>query len=394
MAVDPITQGMKARLKEIETGEKAEAEDDVPEPADDGVAGQEEDDKDDYGPGDGQEPEFDEADPTQTPVKVDKTGRAHGKDGKFASKDSPKEAPAEASASDPTANAPKPVKAAVTEPPVQPAQAPDHWPAEDKALFAKATPDAQAFLLRRHKEMEADYTKKTQAVAPLQPYAPLEAKYAGYHRSIGASTAQVADSLLTTEYQLRTGTPEQRRQIVSNIARQYGVNLDPAQAGPVDPALQAAQPLIEQQIAAAVAPLQANLAAFQQQRETDRIAQNGQAIEAFKATKNPDGTAKYPHFDAVVESMTQLMQANIATNLDDAYDKAVWSNPALRDASIAAKTAAATAEAAKKLRTTQKANIVKSNMPRPGPTKPAHVYAGKDPIKDGMYARLAERGEA
>lgn len=382
MAGDPIRDGMLKRAREIEAGEKAESEEVETEA--DGVDGQEEDGAEDYGPGDTEET-FDESDPTQTP-------RARDAKGKFVAKDSPEEAPTEASASDPTANTPKPVKAAVTEPPVQPVQAPDHWPAEDKALFAKATPDAQAFLLRRHKEMEADYTKKTQAVAPLQPYAPLEAKYAGYHRSIGASTAQVADSLLTTEYQLRTGTPEQRRQIVGNIARQYGVSLEPAQAGPVDPALQAAQPLIDQQIAAAVAPLQANLAAFQQQQEQARIAQNGQAIEAFKATKNPDGTAKYPHFDAVIEPMTQLMQAHIATNLDDAYDKAVWGNPALRETINAAKVAAATAEAAKKNRTVQKANIAKSNMPRPGPTKPAKAYGGSDPVKDGMKARLAELG--
>lgn len=386
MAGDPIRDGMLKRAREIEAGEKAEAEDEV-EPADDGVAGQEEDGAEDYGPGDTEET-FDESDPTQSPVKVDKTGRAHGKDGKFAKKDSPEEAPTEESASDPTANTPKPVAAKVTEPaPVQPAPAPDHWSAEDKAMFAKAPADAQAFMLRRHKDMEADYTKKTQAVAPL---AALETKYANYHRSVGASTAQVADSLLTTEYQLRTGTPQARRQIVENIARQYGVSLEPAQTGPVDPAIAAAQPLIDQQIAAAVAPLQSAWQGFQQQREQERIAQNVQAIEAFKAAKNPDGTAKNPHVETVMEPMTQLMQAGIATGLEDAYDRAVWANPTLRAAAIKAETAKATAEAAKNSRATQKANIAKANMPRPGPTKNAKAFSGSDPVKEGMRARLAE----
>lgn len=383
---DAIRDGMLKRARELEAGEKDEAEDEVEA---DGVDGQEEDGAEDYGPGDTEET-FDESDPTQTLVKVDKTGRAHAKDGKFAKKDSPEETPTEASASDPTANTPKPVAAPVAEPvAVQSAQAPEHWTADHKTMFAKQPKEVQDFLLARHKDMEADYTKKTQAIAPL---AGLDQKFGGYAQSLRASTAQMADSLLTTHYQLSTGTPQARRQIIENIARQFQVDLSPAQPGPVDPALQAAQPLIDQQIAAAVAPLQANLAAFQQQQEQARIAQNGQAIEAFKATKNPDGTAKYPHFDAVIEPMTQLMQAHIATNLDDAYDKAVWGNPTLRDATIAAKTAAAAAEAAKKNRTAQKANIAKSNMPRPGPTKPAKAYGGSDPVKDGMKARLAEIG--
>ena len=51
---------------------------------------------------------------------------------------------------------------------VQPArsnQAPEHWSAEDKATFAKLPQEGQSFLLKRHGEMEAEFTRKSQASA-------------------------------------------------------------------------------------------------------------------------------------------------------------------------------------------------------------------------------------
>ena len=42
---------------------------------------------------------------------------------------------------------------------------PQHWPAEKKELFRSQTPEAQQFLLERHKAMEGDYTRKTQELA-------------------------------------------------------------------------------------------------------------------------------------------------------------------------------------------------------------------------------------
>src|SRR4029077_11771805 len=44
-------------------------------------------------------------------------------------------------------------------------QAPEHWSAEDKAVFAKLPAEGQAFLLKRHGEMEAEFTRKSQASA-------------------------------------------------------------------------------------------------------------------------------------------------------------------------------------------------------------------------------------
>ena len=44
-------------------------------------------------------------------------------------------------------------------------QPPEHWSAEDKANFIKLPQEGQAFLLKRHGEMEAEFTRKAQASA-------------------------------------------------------------------------------------------------------------------------------------------------------------------------------------------------------------------------------------
>ncbi len=42
---------------------------------------------------------------------------------------------------------------------------PAHWPDQDKEMFQTLTPEAKTFMLRRHREMEGDYTRKTQYVS-------------------------------------------------------------------------------------------------------------------------------------------------------------------------------------------------------------------------------------
>jgi hypothetical protein len=44
-------------------------------------------------------------------------------------------------------------------------QAPQHWSAEVKADFERLPPEGKAILLKRHQEMEADYTRKSQAAS-------------------------------------------------------------------------------------------------------------------------------------------------------------------------------------------------------------------------------------
>src|SRR5690349_15192904 len=93
--------------------------------------------------------------------------RARGPDGKFVKTEEPElpltEVTEPAAEAKPT-EAEKPEgEAAETKPDTR--EAPANWKAADKETFKALPAEAQDFLLRRHKEMEAGLTKKTQEIA-------------------------------------------------------------------------------------------------------------------------------------------------------------------------------------------------------------------------------------
>ena len=59
--------------------------------------------------------------------------------------------------------------------------------------------------------MEADYTRKTQEIAPLRNAAE---KWTPYLSNIQADPAQTFDQLMQHEYGLRTGTNQQKIEIL------------------------------------------------------------------------------------------------------------------------------------------------------------------------------------
>ena len=74
-------------------------------------------------------------------------------------------------------------------------------------MFRGLDPKAQSFLMDRTKDMEGDYTRKTQEIAPLRSAAE---KWTPYLSQMQADPAQTFDSLMGYEYGLRTGTNEQK----------------------------------------------------------------------------------------------------------------------------------------------------------------------------------------
>jgi hypothetical protein len=248
---------------------------------------------------------------------------------------------------------------AIATPATEPVDAPAHWPAEAKQMFARQTPEGRTFLLARDRELTADYTRKTQAIKPL---ADLDSHFGPIYARHGASTAQVAASLLNTHVALLQGTPQQKRQILTDVGRQFGVDLSqPHQAEqPGEPAMQAVQSL-QQQVQSFIQEQQARQAAEQDSR-------NLATVQSFATTKNADGTPKYPHFDSVVEKMIGLIRGQLAPDLESAYSQAVALDPTLRAAEAKAQAdKKAKAEEARKL-TEAKKKAASPNLPKAPPS--------------------------
>ena len=119
-------------------------------------------------------------------------------------------------------------------------------------MFRGLDPKAQSFLMDRSKDMEAAHTKRSQEIAPLRSAADKWTPYLS--TDAGRAVDRYSTRLMGYEYGLRTGTNEQKINILLGLARDYGVNM--AQNGNGEPPSAEEDPFeIQAKIQAAVGPI-------------------------------------------------------------------------------------------------------------------------------------------
>lgn len=213
--------------------------------------------------------------------------------------------------------------------PVDVLNPPQSWTAEAKEQFLSLNnPVLQRELLKR----ETDYSKGIQRHAE-------DAKWASEHKQVfeqwqpylnqlQITPAQAFQSLIQADYNLRYGSPQEKQQLALKLLQDYGISLPQGQEGefPTTPNPEHDAPVYNQlnMLRQQLANMQ-----YQQQQEQDRIrqeqeAQNQAMIDEFAS--NP----KYPHFEALRESMGKLIEAGMAETLEAAYEQAAWANPEIR----------------------------------------------------------------
>lgn len=276
--------------------------------------------------------------PPDNPEPVETGERPRDERGRFASKAEEAE---EQKADDggPQAVAPEPDEdgeAEVAETPEPAVVAPQHWSAEDKTNFEAVPAEQRKWVLKRFKEIEGGMTRSIQEVAPVKRVVD---HWKPYFDKINATPDRAIHALIAAEYQLRTGTPGQRRAMFEQLAKDYGVNLT---------ADSEMQPEIDPVISQAVAPLQQELAQLKA-REHSRIQAEREAeqtrvvqqIEAFAAEKTEAGAPAHPYFEQVFDELVLLAQAERTAgrtpDLKTLYDRAVWANPTTRQSLIDAR---------------------------------------------------------
>ena len=256
--------------------------------------------------------------------------------------------------------------------------APEHWAPADKELFARQPKEVQDYIMQRGREMDAAHTRRSQELADyrrqMEPMHNAIGQNMGYLQQIGIPPEVAFNELVNAERVLRTGTPLQKQQALVKMATDYGIALegfDPAGVQTEAPGGDVA-PMLEQYIqplAGQVTQMQQFLQQQQQQQYQGHVSQLENEINVFKAAKGEDGQLSHPHFAEVENDMAALAQATVASgaqpNLQDLYDKAVWSNPSTREKLLDAqhKAASEKAEAERKKRV---ANAKQSKSTGPG----------------------------
>lgn len=291
--------------------------------------------------------------------------RARGPDGKFVRAEGEEApaastAPARATPGDPAATEPKP-EAADADPLTR---ATAKWSQADREMLKALPAPAQEFVLRRQREADADYTRKTQEVARereqlagfRQQFEPVAQIFAPYRE-------QMAAKGFTPETMIRAWHNVEQRLVqgdgvnvvkgliegyqipVDQIGRALGINVDQinrllAESNGQEPPPPQAQlpPEVLQRLSAHenwILQQEQHHQAETQRQQQQTTARVMSEIEQFASAVDKTGAPLHPHFHDVEGDMTRLVHAARASggpvpSMDDLYDQAVWANTSTR----------------------------------------------------------------
>lgn len=227
----------------------------------------------------------------------------------------------------------------------------EKWPDEFKSSFSELNREAQQFILDRHKELEGDYTKKTQELSDvrnryeridkvLEPYAQVLDKQ-------GVDLTPHLGSALQAYFSFMQNPAETLRTLISQAHLTQDQLFEDDTTDPDIRALRSELNQYKQELASL-------------REAPDRSAER--QLEEFRSATNEDGSPKYPYFEQLRASMAPLV--NDGKSLDDAYKEALWMVPEYRKSQMESeKKEALKAQEAERLKKVDKAKKAADTLP-------------------------------
>ena len=363
------------------------------------------------------------ADPPAAPAPEaaeEPQGRSRDERGRFAAKaepevpEEPVEAPAEPVADKKPEAAPKPDEEFT--------KATSVWSAKDREMAAKLPQEAKDFLVRRHKEMDADYTRKTQEIASYRrewdQVAQMFAPHTAALQQRGLTPASVIQGWHSAERMLMAGG-EQAAEMIARVIDGYKVDkgmvarrlgLPTSTQSPAEPAdpqntTNAPVATLPREVEQRLAAMQAWIANETHSREREAATRVMTDIEQFAAATDANGNLQHPHFREVEDDMARLAVLSRSAGrppvLKDLYEQAVWSNPTTRERMLTEQRAALEAQHAAEEQKRAEAARAKAEQAKraassvtgtPGPGQAARRNA--ESLRDQLEAAFEERDAA
>ena len=275
---------------------------------------------------------------------------------------------------------PAPVEAKPEPPKRQPPSSwrKDHWTRWEKLASDPDLATLQDYILERESQAASGVHQYKSQLDQYKPVLDVLGKFQPTLQQYGIQPQQWLENLGTAHQKLALGSPEEKLAIFTKLATDYGVPLQALTGGQYDPQLgQFAQRAMtaEQQAQQALAAVQE----FQ-------ASQLQQQIQAFAANK--------PHFEAVRETMSQLLGSGLAADLDTAYQKAVLLNDEVRK-QVEAQEAETRAQQAREAEAQRQAELARkkaaaASPKSSSPTGAMTTASGKKSLRD----QLAESVES
>jgi hypothetical protein len=265
---------------------------------------------------------------------------------------------------------------------VKPVQRPSSWKKEHWEAFDKLDPTVQAYILQRETEAArgvSAYKQEWDRAKPLvQAYEPHRQDFERWGIDPGAQFSKYVE----IHKGLALGTPEQKLGMLMRLATDYKI--------PVEQMFtqQNGQLYFNPQIQPHATP-QPPAEQFNPQsieRTVQAVIQKERTQAEIVSMSND--SQKYPHFETVRETMAQLLDAGIATDLPGAYEAAL-ALPQHRELQQAAlQQAQATEEAARKAKATAEAQRARAAAVSPRSATPA---SGPAKAQKGLRETIVEQ---
>lgn len=256
------------------------------------------------------------------------------------------------------------------------ASAPQSWSPEAKAEFDKLSPTLKAEIQKRESDMHRALTKQDEyrlygknIKETLKPYMPLIAQS-------GMAPEKYVHQMIHTIHQLQTGNSQQRIAIIADVARSFGLKANFEGQSSLDPQAEAELNQLRYRDA------ERKYEISQQQSQEDATIHAD--IEAFAS--NPENK----HYESVKSAMAALLMSGEATDLKDAYDKAIWARPDIRSTLVSQQIAAEQAKQKQQTQTkTQQALRAGSSLSgHPGLSVPAAPEGSESDLRSEIRKSL------
>ncbi len=237
-----------------------------------------------------------------------------------------------------------------------------HWPAEWRERFQALPEDAKPYALDLHRQFEKAHSDRSQALAErekeLDGLRAVDAALAPWRetmRAEGLTDGEAVKRLMDA----RAALERDPGAALSAIAESYGI-APPAGAAAAPPERRDALTETLERYAA-------------EQHELRLIAAMEAELDSRARAVDAAGEKRFPHFEAVRPKLAALMRAGAADGFEDAYEQAVWADPALRQKALEARDAelAARRESARKAEVEKARNAGRAALSGSEPAKSA-----------------------
>ena len=255
--------------------------------------------------------------------------------------------------------------------------APQGLSAKMKEKWKDLDPEVRQELARREEDFHKKLTASDSEYHFGKTMKDVVSPYMAIIQSEGGTPEGAVKDLLNTAYILRTGRPEQKAQLLMQVAQQYGVDLS-----------QAMQP--QEQVHPALAEMQRELAMLRQQANPEIIKQQLQEqMESDNIMSQVNAFAGDPankHFEQVKPIMASLLSSGAAQDIQEAYDRACYADPTIRSTLLAEQNKAN--EAKRKEEVAKKKQASASVVGSPDGTSP-NAKAPNKSLEDDLREAIA-----